>query len=680
MRPSNHSAPACVRWTAACIATTVVVAGIASAFAADPTEDATAFRYRQYSEDGSWYVDMIPQWGPVPGYGVASDAATGEVLWTVGVYSQGIALSSDRHHLIQLGDSLPRSVGNAGVAVAVYRDGKKLASYAAIDLLPGAKHGAWLGKIIGFQEKERRFVVVLTDGRTCAIDLGTGKLLLSGPRSQDKRAVEPISCLCKGYREASKARNTASRLFQLNGHLYAHLSRTNPQSNCAFSPYGAASVLSVLASGARGPTGAEIGRVLQMEDRTPSEVLGDLQMLMRVADDVPFDWGTPLGLEAELTARSEVRISAVAPDSPFFDSVKVGHRVLRVNGKPVKDVADFHRAMRFEQDEISLTVASGEERHELYLARPARLHPRLQSGSIVWLRKGAKIQDAFARSFREFHHGLLQEIDVAQPENAVATINSLVSRCTNGRIDRVLDASAVASDALMIAVNVVHFQAAWKTPFEKAVMEPFWISPDKSKNVATMRVQGSFAWIAETDSLKIVDLPYQGGRYDLLVFLPDKKDGLDAVEADLASNAKLSKWLDALDCVRPESAVVLLPKFSIRSHVALSGYLKSLGMNLAFDREKADFSGIAGGQTCLSCLFQDTYLNVNEQGTEAAAATGTEVVASGITRKPAVLRVDRPFVFMIVDRPSRAILFAGHVRDPSAMAPEGSVPQAGTGK
>ncbi|MGO8901963.1 MAG: serpin family protein, partial [Isosphaeraceae bacterium] len=162
-----------------------------------------------------------------------------------------------------------------------------------------------------------------------------------------------------------------------------------------------------------------------------------------------------------------------------------------------------------------------------------------------------------------------------------------------------------------------------------------------------------------------LELPYGNGDLSTVVVLPDEIDGLSALEQKL-SYESLTRWTNGL---QKRKVQVFLPRFKLTSEFSLSTVLAAMGMPLAFDRKRADFTGIGTEEELyISAVLHKAYVDVNEEGTEAAAATGVvmAVRAAMIPREPPLFRVDHPFLFLIVDNRTKSILFLGRVVNPKA--------------
>ena len=226
--------------------------------------------------------------------------------------------------------------------------------------------------------------------------------------------------------------------------------------------------------------------------------------------------------------------------------------------------------------------------------------------------------------------------------------------------------SLVAATALVVT-NAVHFLGDWAEPFNAFYtrQEPFFLPGGEQRELAMMSGEKSAKYFAD-DALQMIDLPYKGGALSMVLILPRDRDGLPALEEQL-SDAKLGEWLRKLDTSTPPDVVqgvmVQLPKVEIDNDYNLGDPLKTLGMGLAFDRLKANFGGMSDEQLFISEALHKTFLRIDEKGTEAAAATA--VVMGAERSGPELLfRADHPFLALIRDKNSGAILFMGRIAQP----------------
>jgi serpin B len=249
-------------------------------------------------------------------------------------------------------------------------------------------------------------------------------------------------------------------------------------------------------------------------------------------------------------------------------------------------------------------------------------------------------------------------------------INAWVEGQTERRIRELLSPDALDADTRLVLINAIYFRAPWQMPFFKNATSPapFFAAPAREIDVAMMHNADMYR-VAQAAGVKVLELVYDRDA-SMLVVLPDHADGLAGIESAI-SVATIEQWMRALD-VDSRSVSVSLPRFKIdpSSSLALGDDLKALGMPIAFD-VGADFSGIAKptrseGGLILAKAFHKAFVSVDEQGTEAAASTGLQTILVGGRPMPMLeFTADHPFLFLIVDRPSRMVLFIGRVSEPS---------------
>ena len=258
------------------------------------------------------------------------------------------------------------------------------------------------------------------------------------------------------------------------------------------------------------------------------------------------------------------------------------------------------------------------------------------------------------------------------PDAARAVINSWAEAHTEKRIRAVVPAGAVNTDTRLVLANAVYFLGDWQQPFEAEDTEPapFYLSGPDAKDVPTMHRTLRLPFAAR-EGLKVLELPYEGSRLSMLLLLPDDALGLPALEESLTPEK-----LDALvQVLAPIRVRVALPRFELEPLAALplGSILKTMGMTTAFDRWRADFTGIANptdpdDRLYISEVFHKAFVRVDEKGTEAAAVTGgtTEFSWGGPPAPRAEFKADHPFLFFIRDDRTGLVVFMGRVADPSS--------------
>jgi serpin B len=287
---------------------------------------------------------------------------------------------------------------------------------------------------------------------------------------------------------------------------------------------------------------------------------------------------------------------------------------------------------------------------------------KLRISNRLW----GSIHDAFAPAFLETlvaHYGApIEGLDFkSAPTAACERINAAASEASEGRIQRVIGPRDIDPDTRLVVTNAIYLKAPWAKQFRASATRPGpFFAPGSSTTAALMTRTGSFGY-AEVDGAELLDLPYLGGDLAMRVALPRAADGLAALERRVAPlvGARLSSTL----------VEVTLPRFRVELSLDLAKPLREMGMPLVFDPDRADLSGIDGTREIfVSVLRQKTFIDVNEEGTEAAAVTAVAAPASGVfpgkPAKPIVFRADRPFLFWIVDRGTGVVLFTGKLSRP----------------
>ncbi|HEV3298042.1 MAG TPA: serpin family protein [Planctomycetaceae bacterium] len=282
--------------------------------------------------------------------------------------------------------------------------------------------------------------------------------------------------------------------------------------------------------------------------------------------------------------------------------------------------------------------------------------------SRVWYDHGVPVPPELAAALRDHYHVEMDGVPfLTQPSDAEASINNWVKNATGGRIGTIITVPEIVSSGIDFAVtNAVLFRGLWAKPFDrkKSVQAPFHAG-GKAFDVVMMRGEKEEAPLGESAGSQILERPYRGGLLSALILLPpDAPGALERLEASL-SVEKLKEWRSAL---RSCQVKVELPRFEIESDFHLEEPLKTLGMPRAFV-PTADFSKLGRSEWRLTYLRQKALLKVNEEGTEATAAS---MMAGGFgAPKEHLFRADRPFLFLIQEKSTGLILFVARVTDPN---------------
>ncbi|XP_004684015.1 PREDICTED: serpin B10 [Condylura cristata] len=254
---------------------------------------------------------------------------------------------------------------------------------------------------------------------------------------------------------------------------------------------------------------------------------------------------------------------------------------------------------------------------------------------------------------------------VEDPDKIREEINSWVASQTEGKILNLLPDDAVDSATRMILVNALYFKGSWEHPFlvQDTTEKPFRINKTTSKPVQMMSTKKKLqVFHVEKPNATVLQLDYKNQDFSLFVLLPEDFDGLEQLEKDITYE-KLREWSSA-DMMETYDVQLHLPKFKLEETYNLKSTLSSMGMSDAFSKGKADFSGMSGERNLyLSNVFHKAFVEVNEQGTEAAAGSGSEVGFR--IRLPSIeVNVDHPFLFFIKHNKTDSILFFGRLSSP----------------
>lgn len=263
----------------------------------------------------------------------------------------------------------------------------------------------------------------------------------------------------------------------------------------------------------------------------------------------------------------------------------------------------------------------------------------------------------------EFKATLKNYFDAAIFAGGLDQINGWVKQKTEGKIETILE--ELDPNSVCVLLNAIYFKGIWASQFQKSSTHDasFKLSAGKQVTVPMMYQKGDFKFLEEQD-FQAVSLPYRGETMSMVVFLPRTVNGLTALEKQLTDQS-LTAWLAKLD-VQPEQKVELfLPKFKLETRYDLKSPFTRLGMKEAFLSSKADFRGMGWpkGRLYISQIKHKAFVEVNEEGTEAAAATAVEMATKSFRKYP-VIRADHPFFCLIRDHESGSILFMGRIVNP----------------
>lgn len=308
--------------------------------------------------------------------------------------------------------------------------------------------------------------------------------------------------------------------------------------------------------------------------------------------------------------------------------------------------------------------AAGQTKARLESLRNPGAKTKLEIANALFGDKNISFRPDFLKTTRENFDAELNSLDFGNSEAALKTINDWVAKQTHGKITSILD--SIGKDAILYLVNAVYFKGLWSEPFDKkqTSLETFF-SPDKAEKVPTMHMHSDDFQYFESPDFQALMLPYNDKRLSLLIFLPAKNKNLQSFENSL-DQKKFENYTQAF---RKREGSLSLPKFKIEDKMLLNDPLGKMGMGIAFDPERADFKKMVNlkANVYISKVLHKTFMEVNEEGTEAAAVTAVEMsVATAMmpTNPPFEMKVNRPFFIALRDWKTGAVLFAGHVVKP----------------
>lgn len=282
---------------------------------------------------------------------------------------------------------------------------------------------------------------------------------------------------------------------------------------------------------------------------------------------------------------------------------------------------------------------------------------KLDIANAVWTRKNFAVKPGF--------HAILKEIFDSEAyeepfdQSTVDKINHWASEKTQGKIQKVID--EISDDHVMFLMNALYFKGDWKYAFDQSKTRDwdFQLAGGGSKKVKMMLAESDFRTLS-TEDYSVVELPYSSGQFNLTLFVPHQAEKL----TDLLEKLDHAEWEKVQQQLSVKGLKVGLPKFRLDYEIQLGNVLAQMGMSRAFS-DAAQFGKISDHPLLVSFVKQNTFLGIDEEGTEAAAVTtiGIGTTSTGGTAKPAII-ADRPFFFIISEKTSKTILFTGRIMNP----------------
>ncbi|MGI0485593.1 serpin family protein [Pantanalinema rosaneae CENA516] len=284
---------------------------------------------------------------------------------------------------------------------------------------------------------------------------------------------------------------------------------------------------------------------------------------------------------------------------------------------------------------------------------------QLAIANSLWAREGVSFKPDFIQRNRQFYQAEVTDLDFRSPK-AVSTINNWVKQHTRNKIDKIID--RINPDDVMFLINAIYFKGNWTTQFDKQLTtnQPFRLSNGQQKTVAMMSQRGDYRYY-ETDQFQAVNLPYGDRRVSMVIFLPKQTSNLSQFYKTLTAE----NWQTWSQRFRSRPGTVQIPRFKMEYDIELNQALSNLGMAEAFGR-RANFSNLSDTPMQIDQVKHKTFVEVNEEGTEAAAVTsiGIRTTSIQLDDTPFTFKADRPFFCAIRDNQTGTILFMGAIVNP----------------
>ena len=336
--------------------------------------------------------------------------------------------------------------------------------------------------------------------------------------------------------------------------------------------------------------------------------------------------------------------------SPLSASMALG---MTMNGAAGETWSQMRDALGFgslAEEEINAS-------YESLLGLLVGLDPAVETaiGNSVWTRQGFPVHSDFLDAVRETFDAEVEELDFASP-SASERINGWVKAATGDRIEEIVPAS-IPGAVVMYLINAIYFKGSWALRFDPSDTraEPFHLDDGSTRTAQLMTLRRDLPY-QENSRFQAVDLPYGGRAFSMTVLLPRRGVSVD----DLAASLDAGEWEEIAGSFHETDVRLFLPRFRMAYERTLNDDLAALGMVDAFD-QRADFTRLSpAGGLWISEVKQKSWVEVNEEGTEAAATTVVSVAESA----GSIVRADRPFLFFIRERLSGTILFAGKLASP----------------
>ncbi len=290
----------------------------------------------------------------------------------------------------------------------------------------------------------------------------------------------------------------------------------------------------------------------------------------------------------------------------------------------------------------------------------------LVTANALWAASDYQFFDEYKKTTKDYYGGDFNTVDYdGAPDAAVSTINEWAKKNTRDKIPTLITRSFINKDTRLVLTNAIYFKGKWDNAFKKDMTQDGVFKTDESAVVTPLMNTSADYMYYEADDFQVLDMPYQGGELSMMVVLPTDEDGLSPLELKWENEGTYQQVVSGL--YREKKVKVTFPRFKMETEYKLGETLSGMGAGIAFSNQ-ADFTGIGTERLKISEVVHKAFVEVNEEGTEAAAATAVGMMrctSSMRLAEPKVFKAIHPFMFLIRNKNTNTVLFQGRVVNPT---------------